>query len=104
MSEQMQVAGTETILIIEDSRLNIALLRKPLEQRGFRIVAAEDAAYGYRAVDAEHPDLILLDITLPGDEDGLSICQRLKSNPRTAPIPIIFVTGHDNAKDVARAF
>jgi putative two-component system response regulator len=87
-----------TILIVDDAPENIAVLCELL-RNDFRTLAATtgEAALRISAVDGT-PDLILLDIMMP-DIDGYEVCRRLKQNPKTADIPVIFLTAKSNVQD-----
>jgi two-component system cell cycle response regulator DivK len=79
------------ILVIEDSPVNMALTVAILENAGHTILQADHAAEGMETARREQPDLVLMDIQLP-DIDGLEATRRLKSDPRTARIPVIALT------------
>lgn len=81
----------EVILIIDDSPTNLVLLSEVLQETGFTVWIARDGETAISKVTEELPDLILLDVLMPGP-DGFEICQRLKSNPLTSEVPIIFMT------------
>lgn len=85
------------ILYIEDDPLNIRLVRKILEISGFHVLEASDGLSGVAVAAREIPDLILMDINLPGI-NGLEATARLKASPLLAAIPIIAMTadGADN--------
>src|SRR4030067_1948612 len=83
----------KTILVIEDNEINMKLIRTFLEIGKYRILEARDAETGLRVVREQHPDLILMDIQLPGI-DGLSAAQFSKNDPDLKHIPIIAVTGN----------
>ncbi len=83
----------KTILVIEDNEINMKLIRAFLQIGKYRILEARDAETGIRLVREQHPDLILMDIQLPG-MDGLSAAQFIKSDPDLKKIPIIAVTGN----------
>ncbi len=78
-------------LVIDDELLNRALLREMLEARGYEVVEAEAGLQGLRLVEAHPPDVVLLDVMMPG-MDGFQVCRRLKANPATAAIPVLMVT------------
>jgi PAS domain S-box-containing protein len=80
-----------TLLIIDDSRNNINLLQHLLVKAKFKILVARNGKTGIQIAELEQPDLILLDIMMPG-MDGFEVCQHLKSQPNTQDIPIIFMT------------
>ena len=81
------------ILIIEDTENNRVLLTRRLKPKGYDIVTAEDAERGLAIVPTEQPDLILMDVGLPG-MDGWTATRHLKSDPATQPIPVIALTAH----------
>jgi CheY-like chemotaxis protein len=81
------------LLIVDDHPLNLKLVRVLLEAEGHDVTIAVDAPSALRALESLHPDLILLDIQLPG-VDGLELAQQLKGTPATSAIPIIAVTAY----------
>ncbi|HSU56588.1 MAG TPA: response regulator [Candidatus Dormibacteraeota bacterium] len=81
------------ILIIEDTENNRVLLTRRLKPRGHDIVTAENAENGLAMVTSERPDLILMDVGLPG-MDGWSATRQLKSDPANRQIPVIALTAH----------
>jgi CheY-like chemotaxis protein len=91
-----------TILCIEDNEQNQYLIRYLLEKRGHRIVMAGDGSEGIRRATEDPPDLILLDIQLPG-MDGYQVATILKGIPELAALPIVAVTSYAMAGDRERA-
>jgi CheY-like chemotaxis protein len=87
-----------TILLIEDNAQNRYLTRFLLEQRGHRIHQAETGPLGLQLAARVRPDLILLDIQLPG-MDGHAVARALKSDPQLKSIPIVAVTSYAMAGD-----
>lgn len=81
-----------TVLIVDDSPVNVKLLETTLAKDGYLSLSAFNGATAREMAEAERPDLILLDIRMPG-EDGFSVIKFLKTNPLTAAIPVIFLTG-----------
>lgn len=79
------------ILIIDDEKDLVAVVKLRLEASGFLVSEAFSADEGLKKVEAEPPQLILLDILLP-DADGYQVCQRLKNNPKTKGIAVIIFT------------
>lgn len=79
------------ILVVDDQPINIKLLQRKLERQGMDVYVAYNGRECLSTVEATRPDLILLDIMMP-EMDGIETCQRLKSNPATETIPIIFIT------------
>jgi CheY-like chemotaxis protein len=90
-----------TILIIEDNPANMELATDLLEPLGYVVLPAETAEEGIQRATHELPDLILMDVALPG-MDGLSATQRLKGDPRTSRIPIVALTAHAMCGDEGR--
>jgi len=90
------------ILIVEDDELNRDSLRRLLRRRGFEILLAVDGNEGVEVARTEAPDLILMDMSLPGI-DGWEATRRLKDAPQTRAIPIIALTAHAMASDRDKA-
>ena len=90
------------ILIIEDTENNRVLLTRRLKPRGYDIVTAEDAEHGLSIVPAEQPDLILMDVGLPG-MDGWTATRQLKADATTHGIPVIALTAHAMQGDREKA-
>jgi two-component system, OmpR family, alkaline phosphatase synthesis response regulator PhoP len=87
------------ILVVEDEADILELIRYNFEREGYVIVTAANGEDALRLVPAEKPDLVLLDLMLPG-VDGLDVCRELKREPETAKIPIIMVTAKGEESDV----
>ena len=79
------------ILVVEDSPTMAAIIQSTLKAFNYEVVVAGTGAQALGLIQQESPDLILLDVMLP-DTDGIAICQRLKADPSTWEIPVIFVT------------
>ena len=80
-----------TILIIDDSPVNHKLLATQLREANYHILSVTSGPEGLQVVQSQSVDLIMLDVMMP-DMDGFEVCRRLKSNPKTSDIPIIFLT------------
>jgi CheY-like chemotaxis protein len=91
------------ILVVDDQPVNVRLLATMLAQLGYKVRKATSAEMALTAIHAELPDLILLDITMP-QMDGYELCEILKKDPKTAEIPVIFVSALDESMDKAKAF
>lgn len=91
------------ILIVDDLPDNLHLLSKILTRQGYEIQAVSQGQMALAAVQVKIPDLILLDICMP-EMDGYEVCQRLKQDPRTQDIPIIFISALDELGDKVKAF
>ena len=81
------------ILVVEDNSLNLELVTDLLEAAGFSVASARTAEEGLRLARATLPDLILMDLSLPG-MDGLAATRTLKADPATAHLPVIALTAH----------
>lgn len=89
--------GLPKILVVDDEPANIELIAAVLEEDG-DILFATSGASALAVAEAERPDIVLLDVMMP-DLDGFEVCRRLKDNPATAQIPVIFVTSLDQETD-----
>ena len=98
------MSGAARILIVDDD----AFIRRPLEfilrEEGYLPASAANADEGMRAIESQPPDLIVLDVMMPG-KDGFTFCGELKSDPRYADIPIVLLSArgqeHDRQKGLA---
>ena len=86
------------ILIVEDEANIRQLVRYNLEKEGFQVMEAADGLQGLRTAQKEKPDLVLLDLMLPG-MDGLEVCRTLKGAPATSALPIIMLTARAEEVD-----
>ena len=91
------------ILLVEDNEMNRDMLTRRLQRRGYHIVSAGDGGQGLSLAHVEAPDLILMDITLPGI-DGWEVARLLKADQSTRHIPIIALTARVLLSDQAKAF
>ncbi len=92
----------EKILIVEDNQMNMELATDLLEASGYVVIQAEAAEEGIELARVESPDLILMDISLPG-MDGLQATGVLKHDPKTKDIPVIAMTAHAMKGDEEKA-
>ena len=90
------------ILIVEDDEMNRDMLSRRLVLQGYSVVQATDGVEGLEMADAEAPDLILMDMSLP-DLDGWETTRRLKAEKDTRPIPVIALTAHALVSDRQKA-
>ncbi|MBF0623153.1 MAG: diguanylate cyclase [Magnetococcales bacterium] len=91
------------ILIVDDEKVNIDILVGLLKPN-YRIVAAKDGEQALKRLEKSPlPDLILLDVMMPG-MDGYTLCKKIKANSETSEIPIIFITGRTDEQDEAKGF
>jgi len=90
------------LLLVDDEASNLQVLRHIL-QDDYRLLFAKDGAKALELAQRERPELILLDVMMPG-MTGFEVCARLKADPATAPVPVIFVTALADIDDEARGF
>lgn len=91
------------VLIVDDNRANIDLLRKMLEPEGYKLSFAISGEQALKLANMGKPDIILLDVMMP-EMDGYECCRRLKSNTETRDIPVIFVTAKTETQDIVNGF
>jgi two-component system cell cycle response regulator DivK len=91
------------ILLVEDNEMNQDMLSRRLQRRGYEVVIAVDGGQGVVMAQAQEPDLILMDMSLPV-LDGWEATRQLKAAPATRAIPIIALTAHAMSGDRTRAF
>jgi two-component system, sensor histidine kinase and response regulator len=96
-------ANKDNILIVDDTPDNLRLLSSTLTERGYKVRSVINGAMALMGAQAAPPDLIMLDIKMP-DMDGYAVCQRLKENPQTREIPVIFISALDEVFDKVKAF
>jgi sigma-B regulation protein RsbU (phosphoserine phosphatase) len=92
---------TESILLVDDQPANLQLLSQTLERLGSKLLFAKNGEAALAIAQKARPDLILLDIMMPGI-DGFEVCRRLKENPDTRKIPVIFLSALDETGDKVR--
>jgi DNA-binding NtrC family response regulator len=97
------MSAPSRILVVDDTPNNVALLEDMLTARGYQVATATDGAEALAKAVAEAPDLVLLDVMMPGP-DGFEVCERLRADGATREIPIIFLTALDDTFDKVRAF
>ena len=92
-----------TILLVEDNEMNRDMLSRRLERRGYTVIVAVDGEDGVARATADRPDLVVMDMSLPGI-DGWEATRQLKAAPETSAIPVLALTAHAMAGDRERAF
>ncbi|UIE37293.1 putative bifunctional diguanylate cyclase/phosphodiesterase [Leptodesmis sichuanensis] len=102
MNHQVGIDSID-ILIVDDTPENLRLLSIMLSKQGYQVRKAINGQMALTAVQALKPDLILLDIMMP-ELDGYEVCRRLKTNPETADIPVVFLSTLDDPFDKVQAF
>src|SRR5262245_4767222 len=94
----MSATIAKKVLIVEDEKDILQLVKMYLEKEGFRTVTAANGAEALRQVRSERPDLVVLDLMLP-EIDGLEVCKKLRVAPQTAMVPIIMLTAKSEESD-----
>jgi two-component system cell cycle response regulator len=89
---------TARVLVVDDIFPNVKLLEAKLMSEYFDVITAQSGAEALEKVESENPDIVLLDVMMPG-MDGYEVCQRIKDNPATAHIPVVMVTALTDAAD-----
>jgi two-component system cell cycle response regulator len=89
---------TARVLIVDDIPTNLRLLEAKLTAEYFSVQSAQSGAAALQLAESDPPDIILLDVMMP-EMDGFEVCRRLKTNPRTAAIPVVMVTALSDTED-----
>jgi len=92
-----------TILVVDDTSTNVLILKKTLVNSGYDVISADNGPAGRALAESAVPDLILLDIMMP-EEDGFEVIAKLKSNAKTAGIPVIFLTAISDVDAKVKGF
>jgi len=103
MNEKTNNGRFDRILVVDDTTANLQLLTKLLTEHGYTVYPASDGDLALEFVRSTLPDLILLDIRMPG-MDGYEVCRRLKADERTRSIPLIFISILEDEGDKVRGF
>ena len=88
-------------MIIEDDKFLRGLISRKLDKEGYEVEEAVDGENGFKKIKEKKPDLILLDLILPG-MDGFEVLERTKQNPETAPIPVIILSNLGQEEDIEK--
>jgi CheY-like chemotaxis protein len=91
------------VLMVDDTPANLDILRETLGPEGYNIYAAPRGDIAIRIAEQAIPDLILLDVMMPG-MDGYETCEKLKESDVTQDIPVIFISAKNDAHDVVKGF
>ncbi len=103
MNELIYSQGPATVLMVDDTPANLELLTGMLKGRGYRVRAAVNGKLALQAARNDPPDIILLDITMPG-MNGYEVCAELKSDEKLKDIPVIFLSALNETVDKVKAF
>jgi DNA-binding response OmpR family regulator len=93
----------KTILVVDDDPATLKLVGVILDQEGYDVVPARSGEEGLERARLQHPDLILLDVMMPG-LDGYEVVQRLRTDPATARVPILMLTAKSDLEDQITGF
>ncbi len=91
------------MLFVDDNPESVAVLINKLEKIDFNISVAEDGQEAIELAQSLHPDIIMMDVFMPG-MDGYETCRQLKLNENTSDIPVIFITAHTDQASMMRGF
>ena len=91
-----------TVLVVDDDPGIVGLLVAVLEDEGYRVAVASSGVTALAMALADPPALVLLDVRMPGELDGPETCRRLRADPRTRAVPVVFVTATPPEEIVAR--
>lgn len=94
-------ASQGVVLVVDDNVKNIQVVGTILTQEGFEVIPATSGAQALQRMEARPPDLVLLDVLMP-DMDGFEVCRRLRDNPETSSLPVIFVSAANDTDTVVR--
>ena len=97
------VPAQQEILVVEDTQDSLRLLADILTKQGYRVRPAADGSLALKSVAAKAPDLILLDVNMPG-MDGYEVCRRLKAEERSRRIPVIFISAYSETEQKVKGF
>lgn len=90
------------VLVIDDDDAARRMMRRMLERRGYEVIERSDGASGLRAITDERPDIVLLDLRMPGELSGIDVTRRVKADPALQEIPIVIVSAsvHADAREL----
>lgn len=91
------------ILIVDDAEGQRFILRNIMMEMGYQPVLAESGEQALKVIPRCNPQMILLDVSMP-EMDGFEVCRRLKENPDTKDIPVLFISAFEDAEEIAKVF
>ena len=94
---------TRTVLVVDDNEDNVRIMSSILLERGYEVLMARDGGGALDAVRKHRPDLILLDVMMPG-MDGMQVLDHIKADTRSSSIPVIMVTAKSQDRDVLAGY
>ncbi|MDO4214334.1 MAG: response regulator [Bacteroidales bacterium] len=99
----MNANNQPVVLIVDDVPLNVLLIQKMLSKQPYELRTANNGQQALDAIAAEKPDLILLDLMMPGI-DGFEVLRRVRSNPETAEIAVVILSALNSNEDIVKGF
>ncbi len=99
----MDNSSKPLITVVDDNPSNLQMIGKLLSYNGYKVDMAKNGEDALKLIGKKKPDLILLDLVMPGI-GGVDVCKKIKSNPETKDIPIVFCTGNVERTDVEKCF
>ena len=91
------------ILVVEDQDSIRRMIEALVQARGYEVTAVSSGAKAIDVAMTDPPDMVLLDLNLPGQYDGFDVCQRLRSDPGTRAVPVVIISAMDDDESRARA-
>jgi CheY-like chemotaxis protein len=91
------------ILVVEDQDSIRRMIEALVQARGYQVTAVSSGAKAIDVAMTDAPDIVLLDLNLPGQYDGFDVCQRLRSDPGTRTVPVVIISAMDDDESRARA-
>ena len=98
-----EASPTASILIVDDDPSQRFLMRAALEHKGFEVIEAADGMEGYQLYEEHRPDLLLVDLMMPG-MDGYELCRELRGHARSVNVPIVVTSGRDDIASIVDAY
>lgn len=99
--EEIERKKRNKILVVDDNRVTIEILRRAFLKNGFNIIAAQNGMEAYEIILREHPDIIITDIEMPL-MDGYALCERIKENKELKDIPLLIISAKDKPSDIKK--
>ncbi|MBX3182026.1 MAG: response regulator [Polyangiaceae bacterium] len=91
------------ILVVEDQDSIRKMIEALVRARGYDVVAVPNGAKGIDVASIDPPDVVLLDLMLPGQYDGFEVCRRLRTDPTTSKVPVVIISALDDQESRAKA-
>lgn len=88
----------QKILVVDDSATETMLISTPLRAEGYDVITAKNSEEALRRLDDDHPDIIVLDVVMPG-KNGFQLCRQLRNDARYGALPVILLTSKNQASD-----